>query len=92
MLRNALLTSVAALGLAGASSAADVRFFAQVGPSYRPNYVAQRQEFSRRGYEVEFRTCSAERWRTYTVTRSHEQAHQIVRMLERRGLQARVDH
>jgi hypothetical protein len=92
MLRTALLTSLAALGLAGISSAADVRYFPQVRPGYQANYGNFQQAFRGRTYEVEYRTCSHDRWRTYTVTRNHEQAHQIVRMLERRGLQARVDH
>src|SRR4051794_19009682 len=70
MLRTALTATLATLGLAAASPAADVKFFAQIGPSYRPTTVVEYGH--RESYQVQVRRCREEPWQTYAVTRSHE--------------------
>ena len=99
MLRTALCTTLAALGLAvtGPDAAAQSYFPStrpQTMPSYSPGYPVPLPipaPPQRRFYEVEFRTNSRQPWRTLTVTLNRDRAYDLARYLRWQGYQARVD-
>jgi hypothetical protein len=108
MFRKSLLgVAVAALALGTASVASAQPFpqfpqpqpFPQLPPPQPQPFPQQPQPFPRlpipqpdRHYHVMYRTCDHVPWRTYGTFDCHDQAHDIERMLRRRGFEARVVH
>ena len=105
MFRKSLLGVAVAVFVLGTASVASAQYpqpFPQPFPQPRP--FPQPQPFPRQPiprlpipheehhYHVHYRTCDHEPWRSYGTFDCHEEAHDIVRMLRRRGFEAKVIH
>jgi hypothetical protein len=104
MLRTALLSTLAALGLVAGTAEAQVRGFPGVAPGYRPDFQYQyggatapsqyhRPQPIRPGvqiYTVQFRRGPWDVWRIYARTYNEREARSYARYLRSLGFQAIV--
>jgi hypothetical protein len=91
MFRTALLTGLAALGLAGSAPAQGIYYpQAPVRPGYGYGFYPPRPPRVEL-FRVEFRRYRWEPWRNYVVTYDRASAMAYVRHLRSLGFQARID-
>jgi hypothetical protein len=99
MVRTALLSAVAALGLTAAAPAAGHPPVPPRHPSYPTPYPGHGSHYPGRppygrpisiDYRVMYRTCDHERWQTQGTYDSHYRAERVANSLRYRGYEVQV--